>query len=176
VNELALFAGASRYGMTFAIDFSIYRRKMFVWTKNTDMAKSAIALFAGRHSSRETKGVNNNAVRTLVAGRFRPGKQFALAQSVESNSHHRGQDMKRVRGNVELRFACLARRSIQWSKSGSVLPSSVVRLSQGACETRLIALRRFLGIQSRSCALISNGILSRVCHGKTTAKEVTNGA
>lgn len=167
----------SPFGMTLRLDN--FKRRAIVWTwliKNTFMAQSVIALSAGRRSGRETGVASSNAAQMRVAVRFRLGKRPALAQSVDSSSSHRGQDMKHVRGNAERRFACLAGRLIHWSKSGGVLPSSVVLLSQGVCGIKPTERNCFLGIRLRSYGSILRRISSRVCRGITTEKEVANGA
>ena len=165
-----------RYGTTCAIDIFTYQRKIGAWTKNTDTAKSATALYAGSHSSHETKGAFNNAAQTLVAGLFRQRRRPALARSAECNFFHLDLNTKPVPVHAGRCCASLAERSIRWLKSESALLSSVARSLQGVCATRQTELLRFSVIRLRNCGLILNRISSQGCHGTTTGKGMTNGA
>ena len=166
----------SRFGMTYAIDIFTYQRKIGAWTKNTDTAKSATALYAGSHSSHETKGAFNNAAQTLVAGLFRQRRRPALARSAECNFSHLNLDTKPVPVHAGRCCASLAERSIRWLKSESALLSSVARPLQGVCATRQTELLRLSVIRLKNCGLILNRISSQGCHGTTTEKGMTNGA
>ena len=166
----------SPFGMMFAIDISIHHSKMGAWIKNTDTAKSATALYAGSHSSRETKGACKNAAQTLVVGLFRQRRRHALARSAEYNFFHLGLNTKHVPVHAGRRCASLAERPIRWLQSESALLSSVARSLQGACATRQTELLRFSGIRLRNCGLILNRISSQECHGATMEKGMTNGA
>lgn len=166
----------SRFGMTCAIDIFTYQRKIGAWTKNTDTAKSATALYAGSHSSHETKGACNNAAQTLVAGLFRQRRRPALARSAECNFFHLDLNTKPVPVHAGRCCASLAERPIRWLKSESALLSSVARSLQGVCATRQTELLRFSGIRLKHCGLILKRISSQECHGTTTEKGMTNGA
>ena len=166
----------SRFGMTFAIDIFTYQRKIGAWTKNTDTAKSATALYVGSHSSHETKGARKNAAQTLVAGLFRQRRRPAIARSAECNFFHLDLNTKPVPVHVGRCCASLAERSIRWLKSESALLSSVARSLQGVCATRQTELLRFSAIRLRNCGLILNRISSQGCHGTTTEKGMANGA
>lgn len=166
----------SRFGMMCAIDIFTYQRKIGAWTKNTDTAKSATALYAGSHSSHETKGACKNAAQTLVAGLFRPKRRPALARSAECNFFHLDLNTNPVPVHAGRRCAYLAERSIRWLKSESALLSSVALSLQGVCATRQTELLRFSVIRLRNCGLILNRISSQECHGTTTEKGMANGA
>lgn len=116
-----------QFGTTCAIDIFIYQRKIGAWTKNTDTAKSATALYAGSHSSHETKGACNNAAQTIVAGLFRQRRLPALARSAECNFFHLDLNTKPVPVHAGRCCGSLAERSIRWLKSESALLSSVAR-------------------------------------------------
>ena len=166
----------SRYGMKFAIDIFTYQRKIVAWTKNTDTAKSAAALYVRSHSSHETRGACKNAAQTLVAGLFRQRRRPAIARSAECNFSHLDLNAKPVPVHAGRCCASLAERSIRWLKSESALLSSVARSLQGVCATRQTELLRFSVIRLRNCGLILNRISSQGCHGTTTGKGMTNGA
>ena len=166
----------SRFGMTYAIDIFTYQRKIGAWTKNTDTAKSAAALYVGSHSSHETRGACKNAAQTLAAGLFRQRRRPAIARSAECNSSHPDLNAKPVPVHAGRCCAYLAERSIRWLKSESALLSSVARSLQGVCATRQTELLRFSVIRLRNCGLILNRISSQGCHGTTTGKGMTNGA
>ena len=166
----------SRFGMTYAIDIFTYQRKIGAWTKNTDTAKSAAALYVGSHSSHETRGACKNAAQTLVAGLFRQRRRPAIARSAECNFSHLDLKSKPVPVHAGRCCASLAERSIRWLKSESALLSSVARSLQGVCATRQTELLRFSVIRLRNCGLILNRISSQGCHGTTTGKGMTNGA
>lgn len=170
------FSRLFRFWMTCAIDIFTYQRKIVAWTKNTDTAKSATALYAGSHSSHETKGACKNAAQTLVAGLFRQRRRPALARPAERNFFHRDLNTKHVPVHAGRFCASLAERPIRWLKSESALPSSVARSLQGVCATRQTELLRFSGIRLKHCGLILNRISSQECRGKTTEKGMTNGA
>ena len=166
----------SRFGLTCSIDIFTYQRKIGAWTKNTDTAKSATALYAGSHSSHETKGACNNAAQTLVAGLFRQRRLPALARSAECNFFHLDLNTKPVPVHAGRCCASLAERSIRWLKSESALLSSVARSLQGVCAIRQTELLCFSGIRLKHCGLILKRISSQECHGTTTEKGMTNGA
>lgn len=166
----------SRFGMTYAIDIFTYKRKIGAWTKNTDTAKSAAALYVGSHSSHETRGACKNAAQTLVAGLFRQRRRPAIARSAECNFSHLNLDTKPVPVHAGRCCASLAERSIRWLKSESALLSSVARPLQGVCATRQTELLRLSVIRLKNCGLILNRISSQGCHGTTTEKGMTNGA
>jgi len=166
----------SRFGMTYAIDIFTYQRKIGAWTKNTDTAKSAAALYVGSHSSHETRGACKNAAQTLVAGLFRQRRRPAIARSAECNFSHLNLDTKPVPVHAGRCCASLAERSIRWLKSESALLSSVARPLQGVCATRQTELLRLSVIRLKNCGLILNRISSQGCHGTTTEKGMTNGA
>ena len=166
----------SRFGMTYAIDIFTYQRKIGAWTKNTDTAKSAAALYVGSHSSHETRGACKNAAQTLAAGLFRQRRRPAIARSAECNFSHLDLNAKPVPVHAGRCCASLAERSIRWLKSESALLSSVARSLQGVCATRQTELLRFSVIRLRNCGLILNRISSQGCHGTTTGKGMTNGA
>ena len=166
----------SRFGTTCAIDIFTYQRKIGAWTKNTDTAKSAAALYVGSHSSHETRGACKNAAQTLVAGLFRQRRRPAIARSAECNFSHLDLNAKPVPVHAGRCCASLAERSIRWLKSESALLSSVARSLQGVCATRQTELLRFSVIRLRNCGLILNRISSQGCHGTTTGKGMTNGA
>lgn len=166
----------SRFGMTCAIDIFTYQRKIVAWTKNTDTAKSAAALYVGSHSSHETRGACKNAAQTLVAGLFRQRRRPAIARPAECNFSHLDLNAKPVPVHAGRCCASLAERSIRWLKSESALLSSVARSLQGVCATRQTELLRFSVIRLRNCGLILNRISSQGCHGTTTGKGMTNGA
>ena len=117
----------SRFGMTYAIDIFTYQRTIGAWTKNTDTAKSAAALYVGSHSSHETRGACKNAAQTLVAGLFRQRRRPAIARSAECNFCHLDLNAKPVPVHAGRCCASLAERSIRWLKSESALLSSVAR-------------------------------------------------
>jgi hypothetical protein len=170
------FSRLSRFGMTCAIDIFTYQRKIGAWTKNTDTAESATALYAGSHSSHETKGACKNAAQPLVAGLFRQRRRPALARSAECNFFQLDLNTNPVPVHAGRCCASLAERSIRWLKSESALLSSVARSLQGVCATRQTELLRFSVIRLRNCGLILNRISSQECHGTTTEKGMTNGA
>ena len=175
-DKTTRFWNLSRYGMTFAIDIPIHHSKMGAWIKNTDTAKSATALYAGSHSSHETKGACNNAAQTLVAGLFRQRRRPAPARSAECNFFHLDLNTKPVPVHAGQCCASLAERPIRWLKSESAFLSSVARSLQGVCATRQTELLRFSGIRLKHCGLILKRISSQECHGATTEKGMTNGA
>ena len=166
----------SRFGMTCAIDIFTYQRKIGAWTKNTDTAKSAAALYVGSHSSHETRGACKNAAQTLAAGLFRQRRRPAIARSAECNFSHLDLNAKPVPVHAGRCCASLAERSIRWLKSESALLSSVARSLQGVCATRQTELLRLSVIRLKNCGLILNRISSQGCHGTTTEKGMTNGA
>ena len=162
--------------MTCAIDIFTYQRKIGAWTKNTDTAKSAAALYVGSHSSHETRGACKNAAQTLVAGLFRQRRRPAIARSAECNFSHLDLNAKPVPVHAGRCCASLAERSIRWLKSEIALLPSVARSLQGVCATRQTELLRFSGIRLKHCGLILKRISSQECHGTTTGKGITNGA
>ena len=166
----------SRFGMKYAIDIFTYQRKIGAWTKNTDTAKSAAALYVGSHSSHETRGACKNAAQTLVAGLFRQRRRPAIARSAECSFSHLDLKSKPVPVHAGRCCASLAERSIRWLKSEIALLSSVARSLQGVCATRQTELLRFSVIRLKDCGLILNRISSQGCHGTTTEKGMTNGA
>ena len=166
----------SRFGMTCALDMFTYQCKIGAWTKNTDTAKSAAALYVGSHSSHETRGACKNAAQTLVAGLFRQRRRPAIARSAECSFSHLDLKSKPVPVHAGRCCASLAERSIRWLKSEIALLSSVARSLQGVCATRQTELLRFSVIRLKNCGLILNRISSQGCHGTTTEKGMTNGA
>ena len=166
----------SRYGMTFAIDISMYRRKMDAWIKNTDTAKSVNAPSVANRSSHETREARNNAARMPAVVFSKQGRRFVHAPSAGKSFCHLAQDTKRAPANAERLFAYRAGSSIQWSKFGNDSPCSAVRLLQGAYEIRPIEQQRFSDIRSKSFGHTLRSISRLVCHGTTTGRESTNGA
>lgn len=166
----------SRSGMTFAIDISMYRRKMDAWIKNTDTAKSVNAPSVANRSSHETREARNNAARMPAVVFSKQGRRFVHAPSAGKSFCHLAQDTKRAPANAERLFAYRAGSSIQWSKFGNDSPCSAVRLLQGAYEIRPIEQQRFSDIRSKIFGHTLRSISRLVCHGTTTGRESTNGA
>lgn len=175
-DKMTVFSRPSRFGMTFAIALLEYRRKMYAWTKNTDTAKRAIALFAENPLHRETRDRIRNAAQMLVAARCRQGSRNDYAQSAERRSSHRAQDTKPVPENAGRHLGYRAKLSTQWLKSGSGLRCSAVQLSQDAFATKQTAPLHCLGIQLRNCGRTLRRISSQACHGITMERGRTNGA
>ena len=163
-------------GMMFAIAISLCQRKMEVWTKNTDMAKSANARSAAMRSSHETRIASNNAAQTLVVAFFKHGRRLALALSAGKHFCRLAQNTKRAPANAEQHSGYRAGSSIQWSKCETGLPFSVALLSQDALEIRQTGLPRCLGIRWSNYGRTLRRISRPECHGKTTAKGWKNGA
>lgn len=178
MNELALFAGAGVFhlGMMLVIDISIGRRKMDLWTKNTDTAKSANAPSAEIHSSHETKGASSNVAQMPAVAFFRQEKRRAPVLSAAMNSFPLDQNMRRVPAHAERRFVCRAGSSIRWSKLGIVLLSFAAQSLHGVCVTKRTEQRRFSGTRSMNYERTLNCISSKECRGTTTEKKATNGA
>lgn len=165
----------SRFGMTFAIDISMYQRKISEWTKNTGTAKGANALSVAIHSSHETRGASSNAARTHVVVFFKQGRRHAPALSAGRRFCRLALNTKHAPANVEPFFACLAGSLTQWSKSETGLPCFAAHSLQDACGTRPTELHRFSGIRLRNCGRTLRRISSLECRGKTTGRGLTNG-
>lgn len=176
MNELALFAGASRCAMTCAIDISVHRRKMGKWTKNTGTERRENALSAERNLPRVTRVVRSNAARMRVVVPCKPEKQFAPALSAARNFCLPAQAMRHVHAHAELFSGCRGGSSIQWSRCETGSPFFAALSLPGVCGTRRTELLRFLGIRSKNCAPTSKPISRLECHGATTAREAKNGA
>ena len=146
------------------------------WTRNTNMALSAIASFAGRRLHHGTKVRHSNAAPTPVVGCCKHARQKKRAQFAGLSFCHQGRGMKHVRGNAGRRCGCLGGRLTPWLKSGDSLPCSVAVLSLGASETKPTGQLRFLAIPSKTFGCTSSHISSQECHGKTTVKGLTHGA
>ncbi len=170
------FSNLSRFGMTFAIAFWEYRRKMYAWTKNTDTVKRGTALFAENHLHRETRDRRNNAARTLAEACCRQGKRNGHAQSAERRSSHRAQGVKPVLANAGRCLGSRVEPLTQWSRSGSGLRCFAALSLQDAFVTRQTEPPHCLVILSRNYGHILRRISSQACHGKTTAKGLTHGA
>lgn len=146
------------------------------WTRNTDTDLSVIASSAEKHLHRVTRIRCSNAALTHAVDCSKRAKQKNCVRFAALSFCHQGRGMKHVLGNAEQSFACLAEILIQWSKSGSALPSSAALLLQGVCETKQTKLQFFSGIRSSRCALILRRISNPECLGITTEKGVMNGA
>ena len=175
-DRMTAFYRLSRFGMTFAIDIFRYQRKMCVWTKNTDTAKSATALSAAKHLRRETKEVSSSAARTLAVVLSKQGRRLDPALSAEKHSYRLAQTTKRAPVNVEPLFAYLAGSLTQWSKFGAGLPCSAAHSLQDACGTRPTERHRFSGIRLRNYGRTLKRTSSQECRGTTTERGATNGA
>lgn len=166
----------SQFMLTFAIAISMYQRKMYEWTKNTDTANVENALSVATHSSHETRGASSNAARTHVVGLFKQGRRHAPVLYAGRCFCLLALDTKHAPANVEPFFACLAGSLTPWSKSEIGLLCFAAHSLQDACVTRPTERHRFSGIRLRNYGRTLRRILSHACRGETTGRGLTNGA
>ena len=146
------------------------------WTRNINTALSATASFAGRRLLQEIRIRRSNAAPMPVAGRCKHARLQKHARFVGSIFCRQDLNMKLVHGNAEQFFGCPNERLTPWSKSGGGLPCSAAASLLDASEIKQTVLRPCLATPLSPFGRISNPISRRECHGKTTARGLTNGA